>query len=71
MTRGRLCVVCGFRLAVYLVAMLAVRHAAEPAIATRLALSVEASAPDFIGPLVAMLFLGILLEVLSGAARWR
>lgn len=71
MTRGRLCVVCGFRLAVYLVALLAVRHAAEPAIATRLAMSVEASTHDFIGPLVAMLLFGILLEVLSGAARWR
>ena len=71
MTRGRLCVVGGLRLTVYLLAMLAVRHAAEPAIATRLALSVEAPAYDFIPPLVAVLLLGILLEVLSGAARWR
>jgi hypothetical protein len=71
MTRGRLCVVCGFRLATYAVAMLLVRHAAEPAMTSRLMLAEDGSAFDFTGLLLAVLLVGILLECLSGAARWR
>lgn len=71
MTRGRLCVVCGFRLAVYAAAMIVVRHAAEPALTARLVLAEDGSAFDFTGLLLAVLLVGILLEFLSGAARWR
>lgn len=71
MTRGRLCVVCGFRLAIYAAAMIVVRQAAEPAMAARLVLAEDRSAFDFTGLLLAVLLVGILLEFLSGAARWR
>jgi len=71
MTRGRICIVAALRLSVYGAALIAVRHAAEPAAAARLVLSGEGSALDLTGPLLAVLLLGILLEALSGAARWR
>jgi len=71
MTRGRLCLVCALRLAVYFAAMFSLRHSAGPSAAARLVFSVEASARDLSEPLVAVLLLGILMEVLSGAARWR
>jgi hypothetical protein len=56
MTRGRLCLVCSSRLGVYLVAVLLVRYAATPAVSV---------------PVLAVLGLGIALELLSGASRWR
>jgi hypothetical protein len=56
MTRGRLCLVCSSRLGVYLVAVLLVRYAATPAVSF---------------PVLAVLGLGVLLELLSGASRWR
>jgi len=71
MSRGRLWVVCGFRLAIYVAAMIVVRHAAEPAMAARLVLAEDGSPYDFTGLLLAVLLVGILLEFLSGAARWR
>jgi hypothetical protein len=71
MTRGRLCIVCALRLAVYFAAMFSVRHAAGPSAAARFVISVEASAHDLGEPLVAVLLFGILMEVLNGAARWR
>ena len=57
MTRGRLCLVCSSRLGVYLVAVLLVRYAA--------------ATPAVFSPVLAVLGLGILLELLSGASRWR
>ena len=71
MTRGRLCLVCVVRLAVYGAAMYAVGHVARPPTVARLVASIEASAYDFTEPLFAVLALGVLLEVLSGAVRWR
>ena len=71
MTRGRLCVVCAFRLAVYGAAMFAVGHVAGSSTVARLVAPLEASAFDFTEPLVAVLLLGVFLEVLSGAVRWR
>ena len=71
MTRGRLWVVCGFRLAIYAAAMIVVRRAAEPAMAARLVLAEDRSPYDVTGLLLAVLLVGILLEFLSGAARWR
>jgi len=71
MTRGRLCIVCAFRITVYCAAMFSVRHAASPSTAGRPLFSVEASAHDTGETLIAVLLLGILMEVLSGAARWR
>ena len=56
MTRGRLCVGWFSRLGVYLVAVLLVRFAATPAVSF---------------PVLAVLGLGIALELLSGASRWR
>ena len=56
MTRGRLFLVCSSRLGVYLVAVLLVRPLATPAI--------------FL-PVLAVLGLGIVLELLTGASRWR
>lgn len=71
MIRGRVGIVSALRLAVYVVALVVVRHATEPASTARLVLSDEAPALNFAGPLLAVLLLGICLEVLSGAARWR
>ena len=56
MTRGRLCLVCSSRLGVYLVAVLLVRYAATPPVSFSV---------------LAVLGLGIVLELLSGASRWR
>ena len=56
MTRGRLCLVCSSRLGVYLVAVLVVRYAATPAVSF---------------PVLAVLGLGIALELVSGASRWQ
>jgi hypothetical protein len=71
MTRGRVCFVCAFRLAIYGAAMYAVGHVAGPPTVARLAVSIQTSAYDLTEPLVAVLALGMLLEVLSGAVRWR
>jgi|KBSSwiStaDraftv2_1062776.scaffolds.fasta_scaffold04803_12 hypothetical protein len=71
MTRGRICSVCALRLAIYLAAILAVQHAAGMAGTAPLVLSVDATALDLTAPLLTVLLLGILLEFLSGAARWR
>lgn len=71
MTRGRLSLACGVRLAVYAAAIIAVRQATEPAMAARLVLAEDGSAFDFTGLLLAVLLVGILLEFVSGAARWR
>ena len=56
MTRGRLCLVCSSRLGVYLVAVLLVRYAATPGVSF---------------PVLLVLGVGVLLELLSGASRWR
>lgn len=71
MTRGRICSVCAVRLAVYFAAILAVRHAAGPVIATRFVLAAESTALNLTVPLLTVLMLGVFLEVMSGAARWR
>ena len=56
MSRGRLCLVCSSRLGVYLVAVLLVRYAATPTVSL---------------PVLGVLGLGVALELLSGASRWR
>lgn len=56
MTRGRWCLVCSSRLGVYLAAVLLVRYAAAPPVPL---------------PVLTVLALGIALELLSGASRWR
>ena len=71
MTRGRLCLVCAFRLAVYGAAMFTVGQVAGLSTGARLVAPLEASAFDLTEPLVAVLLLGVFLEVLSGAVRWR
>jgi len=71
MTRGRICSVCVLRLAVYLAAILAVKYAAGPVVATRIMIAAESTALDLTVPLLTMLMLGVFLEVVSGAARWR
>lgn len=71
MTRGRICSVCAIRLAVYLAAILAVKHAAGPGTASRFMLAAESTALSLTVPLLTMLMAGVFLEVVCGAARWR
>lgn len=71
MSRGRRYTVCALRLAVYLAGIFAVRHPPGPPAAARIALSLDTPVRDLTEPLLAMLLFGIVLELLSGAARWR
>lgn len=70
MSRGRLLLCAGSRLAVYAAALFVLREATVPALAASLALRTPAASP-VMALVVVVLLLGVVLEVVDGAVRWR
>ena len=80
MTRGRFHFVTALRLAVYLAAATLVLRPPRPAAPGQAAISIARTRSDepahsapspLTGALIVMLMAGVLLEIRTGAARWR